>query len=311
MINTETSIVAYETEHGKVELSPQIVRNFLVNGDASKITNQEVVMFLMLCKHQRLNPFLREAYLIKYGNEKATIVTGKEVFTKRAAQSDRCTGWEAGIIVRNAQGQVEQREGTFLLPEEKLVGGWAKVYRRDWKVPVSATVSMAEYERKKADGTPMASWKAMPATMIRKVALVQGLREAFPEDFQDMYTPEEMPIDVNALSDEPIQPVQPIQGEVVDDSPQYAQAKKVFTSDASKANSDDLISKPQAKRMFALADGDSTIVKDVIKAAGFEKTEDIPKTAYEALCAEITEQAEAKKNTPAMDQGLDAINLED
>jgi hypothetical protein len=40
--------------------------------------------------------------------------------------------------------------------------------------------------------------------MIRKVALVQALREAFPEDFGGMYSPEEMPVDTQTLPDNPV-----------------------------------------------------------------------------------------------------------
>ncbi|MFA9494242.1 recombinase RecT, partial [Streptococcus sp. E17BB] len=32
------------------------------------------------------------------------------------------------------------------------------------------------------------TWNSMPATMIRKTALVNALREAFPEDLGNMYT---------------------------------------------------------------------------------------------------------------------------
>jgi hypothetical protein len=38
-------------------------------------------------------------------------------------------------------------------------------------------------------------WTEKPATMIRKVAIVQTLRESFPEDFQNCYMEEEMKID--------------------------------------------------------------------------------------------------------------------
>ncbi len=166
------------------------------------MTEQELVMFMSLCKYQKLNPFLREAYLIKYGNEKATLVTGKETFTKRAAASPLCSGWEAGIIVKTKEGKIEQRVGTFFAADdETLLGGWATVHRKDWQVPMHQTVSLAEYRRLKSDGTPMAEWKNKPATMIRKVALVQALRDAMPEEFEGMYSPEEMPVDCSSLSE--------------------------------------------------------------------------------------------------------------
>jgi phage recombination protein Bet len=199
----ENQIVKYMTDTGEVELSSQIVRQYLVNGNGN-VTDQELIMFLNLCKYQKLNPFLREAYLIKFGTAPATIVTGKEVFTKRAAKLEKFDGKEEGITVLTSSGEIVQRKGSLVLNGEQLVGGWARIYRKDWSHPTEIEVSVDEYCRKNSDGLPMASWKSMPATMIRKVALVQALRETFPEDFQGLYSPEEMPIDDSKLNREPI-----------------------------------------------------------------------------------------------------------
>ena len=156
-------------------------------------------MFMQLCQAQGLNPFLREAYLIKYGDEAATIITGKETFTKRADALPQYDGFKAGIIVVDNSKQCQYREGSFLAPGETLLGGWAEVFRKDRAHSFRNEVSLAEYERRKKDGSLMSNWKNMPATMIRKVPLVQSLREAFPDEFGGMYSPEEMPIDTSAL----------------------------------------------------------------------------------------------------------------
>jgi phage recombination protein Bet len=193
----DDSLIVYNTDHGEIKLSPTIVKKYLVNGQG-QVTDQEVMMFLALCKYQKLNPFLREAYLVKYGSAAATIVTGKEVFTKRASKIKECAGWEAGITIINKDGNLERRTGTLVLKDEELVGGWCKVHRNDWKVPIEHEVSMAEFDKKQS------SWKTMPATMIRKVAIVSGLRDAFPEDFQGMYDSAEMPVDSAKLDVKPV-----------------------------------------------------------------------------------------------------------
>ena len=199
-----SDIVKYETDNGEVTLSKDIVKRYLVSGDPSKVTDQEVMMFIQMCKYQNLNPFLREAYLIKFGNSPATMVTGKDTFVKRAAKSKLCTGYEAGVIVQKEDGTVEYRKGALVLPNEILVGGWAKVYRKDWQVPLENTVSLEEYQRYNSKGELMSNWSKMPATMIRKVALVQALREAIPEEFGGLYSPEEMPIDDSTLDSTPV-----------------------------------------------------------------------------------------------------------
>ncbi len=305
MSNVGNAVVKYQAENGdEVKLSPNIIKNYLVSGNG-KVTDKEVMMFLMLCKHQRLNPFLREAYLIKFGTEQATIVVGKDVFTKRAANSDHCAGWEAGVIVQS-NGNIEFRDGTFMIPGEMLVGGWAKVYKKEYTVPISATVSMQEYERKKADGTPMASWKSMPATMIRKVALVQALREAFPEDFQGLYSEEEMPVDTTGF-DKPVQPTV----EVVDKKSKFEQAKEVFDTRSTEKPAEKpvekqesngkKISQAQFKRMYAIAKGNKDLIAKITEELGYEKPQDVTVDTYEGICAEIEEYV---KNFGAEPQGL-------
>jgi len=69
---------------------------------------------------------------------------------------------------------------------------------------VKAEVSLKEYIRFSKKGEPTRSWREMPATMIKKVALVQALREAFPDVYGGVYSPEEMPIEPSDLPDEPV-----------------------------------------------------------------------------------------------------------
>ena len=162
-----------------------------------KATDEEAYVFLQLCKARNLNPFTGDAYLIKYDHvSPATMVVGKDAFMKRAELHPEYDGFEAGIIVeyKDSSGFVivdENRVGTFLRDEETLLGGWAKVYRKDHTRPVEITVSMKEFN------TGKSSWKKIPATMIRKVALVQGHREAFPSELSGMYDQSEMGVEVS------------------------------------------------------------------------------------------------------------------
>lgn len=202
----ENKTVVYEVGGQQVKLSPQIIKNYLVNGEGN-VSDQEVIMFLNLCRYQKLNPFLREAYLIKYGSQPATMVTGKDAIIKRATRNDKYAGSIAGIIVINIEGNIERRTGTFHLKNEELVGGWAKVFVKGYEHPIENEVSLDEYIGVKSTGEVNSQWSKKPATMIRKVALVQALREAFPEDLQGMYEAEEMNVNVN-LDTSPIeQPV--------------------------------------------------------------------------------------------------------
>lgn len=244
-----SEMVKYETEQGEVQLKPETIKKYLVSGNG-KVTDQEVIMFMNLCKYQRLNPFLREAYLIKYSDkDPATIVTGKDAFTKRAANSGVCKGWEAGVIIQDQKGNLNNRTGTFVAPGENLVGGWAKVYRKDWQVPIDITVSLGEYQRRKRDGSLQSNWKSMPATMIRKVALVQALREAMPQEFQGLYSPEEMPVDNEQLENKPVN-ITPEQGQ--EEQKQLENERKQTSEGKGKGNLNDSpqkITKEQGKKL--------------------------------------------------------------
>lgn len=70
-------------------------------------------------------------------------------------------------------------------------------------------MSLSEYIGRKKDGTVNVQWSGKPATMIRKVAKMQALREAFPEDFQGMYSAEELNAGDGELPEIPVQPPQP------------------------------------------------------------------------------------------------------
>lgn len=193
-------MVRFDANGMTVELSPQIVRDYLVSGNKDRVTTQEIVMFINLCKFNGLNPWLKEAYCVKYGNEPATIVTGKEAFEKRAENHPQHDGHKAGVIVLDPEsGNIEYRTGAFYLPDEQVVGGWAEVWRKDQKESTRVEVSFEEYAGRKGDGSLNRQWASKPGTMIRKVALVQALREAFPKTFGGMYSSEEVGIDESII----------------------------------------------------------------------------------------------------------------
>jgi len=181
---TTTDIVQYkDTVTGAdVELSVHLIQETL----CKNATDREALMFLELCRHQGLNPWVRDAYLIKYGKEsEATMVTGKDAFMKRADKHPHFDGIESGVIVQKGD-HIENRVGTLVLDGEKLVGGWARVARTDRKIDVTPTVSMSEFNSGRG------LWQKMPGVMIEKCAIVTALRRAFPSTFAGMYDAAEM-----------------------------------------------------------------------------------------------------------------------
>ena len=172
----------------QVELTIDIVKKYI----NEKVTDEEAYRFIQLCKARHLNPFLGQVHLIKRDfTGTAKTVVGKDVFMERAVRHPQYDGFEAGIILNvKDQKTTEDRPGAFHDENEKLVGGWAKVHRKDQKYFTEARVSMTEYN------TGKASWAKLPATMIRKVPLVQALREAFAEELSGMYDSSEMDVEI-------------------------------------------------------------------------------------------------------------------
>lgn len=208
--NSQT--VTYQAGGATVELSMSTVREYLVTGNKDAVTDKEIVMFINLCKFSGLNPWLREAYCIKYGSSPATMVAGKGAFEKRAESNPNYDGREAGIITYDSEtGLTNYRNGSFRLPGEEIIGGWAEVYRKDRSHSTRVEVGFDEYCGRKSDGSVNGQWASKPATMIRKVALVQALREAFPGTYNGLYDAAEMNVDETVLDMEPVEKEQPKQ----------------------------------------------------------------------------------------------------
>lgn len=177
-------IVKFKSDTGvEVEITPKDVTQYI----CPKATQKEVGMFLELCRAQHLNPFVKDAYLVKYGDAPAQMITGKEVFTKRANANPNFEGMEHGIVYMSNRGEVCKREGAavYKAAKETLLGGWARVFVKG-KKPVYCELALDEYT------TGKSNWAKMPAVMINKCAQVGALRLAFPSDFQGLYAAEEM-----------------------------------------------------------------------------------------------------------------------
>lgn len=177
----------YQVAGNNVALSFDIVRNYLTKGNG-QVSDQDIVQFISICKFNQLNPFLNEAYLVKFGQQPAQMIVSKEAFFKRADANENYDGFRAGIIITRDDKTIEV-EGCFCNEKtDTLVGGWCEVYRKDRKYPIVAKVNLSEYDKKQS------IWAEKKSTMITKIAKVQALREAFPAQLGAMYTQEEQTI---------------------------------------------------------------------------------------------------------------------
>ena len=192
-------LVIIESRGDKIELTPAIVRNFLVTGRKELITDQEIFYFLGICKARHLNPFVKDCYLIKYTNEPAAIVVAIDFYRSRAKAMKDCTGWEKGVICQNKEtGELRYSKG-LVLANEELVGGWFRATPAGWKQPLELEVNLSGYIKKKTDGSITRFWsKENQPSQIMKVAESQGLRTVWPDEFAGTITGDEAGIDLSA-----------------------------------------------------------------------------------------------------------------
>lgn len=183
-IATQKNEIVFNAGGSEVKLSPSIVQQFVTRGNG-KITPQEAFNFIQLCRYSELNPFLNEAYLVKFGNQPAQMITAKEALLKRASRQPDYKGMTSGLVVVTKDGNVNHKKGQMLYPNEELLGAWAQVIRAKFTEPIYVEVSFSEFNKGQS------TWKQMPANMINKVAQAKALREAYPEQLGAMYLEEE------------------------------------------------------------------------------------------------------------------------
>ncbi len=184
---TETgSLVKYKALDGSdITLSiSKIEKSFLSPG--VKLKNSEYIKFMAICKSRKLNPYAGDCRLQPFDGS-AHVVVSKEYHIRTAKYHPTYEGFEAGVIVATESGDIEYRDGEFYLPTDTLIGGWCHVHDSSQKIPIKAAVNLNEYN------TGKSIWRTKPATMIRKVAIVHAMREAYPDTYQGIYSVEEMP----------------------------------------------------------------------------------------------------------------------
>jgi len=179
----------YEVLAGKID--PGDLRKYF----APNATDKEFGILLGICHSFGLNPYKREVHFVKYGNTPASVITGYEIYLKRAERTGKLDGWKCWI---------EKDD----LGEKAII----EIKRKDQSLPIHWEVYRKEFDRQQS------SWKSMPTFMLKKVAIAQGFRLAFPDDLGGMpHIPEEIPHDKGGGTSETL-PMEVIEAETI---PEY------------------------------------------------------------------------------------------
>lgn len=293
-IEKNAMAVSYEVMGTTVTLDVDFVKRYLVSGDASRVTDQELMFYINTCKAQKLNPLVSgESYLIKYGDKPAQMIVGKTAYLKRAFKNPNYLYKKDGIVVERGNEYVK-KQGCAVYPGERLIAGWCEVFfnRGGSVVSEYKEVSLDEYNQNQAN------WKTKPASMLNKVAISQCVREAFPEDFEGLYSEDEMvasgaiPADINLR--EPSENV--VSGGVVDVDYSAVEDDPIITQD------DRLELFSKARGYFGKERGNAIVKQVVIEVTGSEVTDGLRRSEYNEILKRVMKMALEKKQEEAPEE---------
>lgn len=137
------------------------------------MTDKECFEAVQFCKAKKLNPILGEVHFLKkYSTTKKVCrVVAYEEFLKRARKNPDYQGYEI---------KWEEGNSTCL------------VHIKGYMSPIPGTAYSGEFEQRNKNGDLTGLWAKMPKTMQEKCSIAIAHRRAFPDDFQGLYTREEI-----------------------------------------------------------------------------------------------------------------------
>lgn len=155
---------------------------------APGLTNGEFLSIKELCLATGLNPYLKEVWVIKRGNDNQ-IMIGRDGYRKGAQRQPEYDYHYVEAIYSNdifevVNGEVQHRHA--FLKRGELVGAYCVAKRKSSSRAIHATASITEYDKKQS------LWNTMKETMIKKVAEANALRLVFQEVFSGTYSDAEL-----------------------------------------------------------------------------------------------------------------------
>ena len=154
---------------------------------AKGASDDELKLFLHLASRYDLDPFTRQIWFIKYGDD-AHIFTGRDGFLHIAHRSGAFNGMQTQLREEPVSFEIKfynKREKRWeALKKPSQFVAICTVFRKDMEKPFKCEVWESEYS------TGQGLWPTKRRVMIQKVAEASALRRAF--DISGLYLPEEV-----------------------------------------------------------------------------------------------------------------------
>jgi len=181
------------------------LKSFVASNDLfQKVGPAKVEAFFQVARAFGLNPFKREIHAVPHydkqtGTYNLTIITGYEVYLKRAEESGKWGGFTIkSEVIPNEWVYCDEPRYTWVFVHKQPAAGiyysnskiTVTVHRKDWKQPYEHEVFLNEIIQYSQP------WKKQPQYMGKKVGLEQALRWVFPDQVGGLpYTDDELPVE--------------------------------------------------------------------------------------------------------------------
>lgn len=177
-----STLQRFEEQNTDLESKRDLIKSVFFKG----CSNEEVELFLHVCKKTGLDPMMKQIYPVKRWSsaEKKEIMTCQtsiDGFRLIAERTGRYSPGREAAYIYDKEGNVIS--ATSYVKKMTADGTWHEV---------AATAFFEEYAQKTKEGKVTQFWDRMPHVMLAKCAEALALRKAFPADLSGIYTSDEM-----------------------------------------------------------------------------------------------------------------------